>query len=394
MIGGFSESGGIKTHIQMLSKSLLAEKDVSIHIIAPSTEEYDVIEDGIFVHFIQFKSMTNLEHLFNNFRYMLPKYRYTKSIKAIIYKIIEINPDIVHVHGTYLPFSMVLILIKKLIDYPVILTVHASMQQEINSTSVFPKKQYIYLKLIPLFYYMKKSFDVADKIIVVSEPIKTSITSWTKNKDKISVIPNGVNLNEFDSSRGTENIRHPSILFLGRLVKVKGCDILIRSLPTIKKSYPNIHVYIAGEGNQKHFLQLLAHELNVIENLTFLGHIEGKKKCCIIKSVDLCVFPSRYESFGLAVLEAMACGKAVVASNIGGLPDIVIDCESGYLFESANIEDFSEKVTQLLKDENLRLRMGEVGRSRAINLFEWKLISSETFNKYEECLNERSKKNC
>lgn len=373
-----------------MSQSLIQEKGVEIHVISPYKETLELVENEIFVHFLESKQTSNIEHVLSNFKCMLPKYRYNGSVKSIIEKVIEINPDIVHVHGTYFPFSIVVLLLKQLTPYPIVFTVHASIHQETKYTASFPKKYYMYLKSIPLFYYKSKSLKTADKIIAVSEPIKNIILRYIDDEMKVCVIPNGVNIREFEiSSASSEKINHPSILFLGRLVKVKGCDVLINSLPEVKKNFPNIRYYIAGEGNQKDSLDCLASKLKVKDNIIFLGHITGSEKRNILKSVDICVFPSRYESFGIVALEAMACGKPIIASNVGGLPYIVIDGENGFLFKCNDSKQLSAKIIELLAHENLRIQMGELGKKMVINCFNWDLIVHEIYTVYEECLNEQ-----
>jgi glycosyltransferase involved in cell wall biosynthesis len=377
----------------MLSQTLIANNNLEIHIVSPAKEESNIIENGIYIHFVKSKQISNIEYIYNNFKSLLPQYRYKGSVKAVIEKVTEINPDIVHVHGTYYPFSMIVLLLKKLTPFPVIYTVHASIHQEIKYTSSVPNRYFIYLRLLPLFYYKKKSLKVADRIIAVSDPIKAIIHDYADRNTSIQVIPNGINIADFDISNFSDTLKHPSILFIGRLVKVKGCEVLIKAIPILKEYYPDIHLYIAGEGDQKDALYSVVSELNVMENVTFLGQIVGDEKINTLKSADLCVFPSKYDAFPFSILEAMACGKAVIASNVGGFPYIVVNGENGLLFESTNIEDLAQKVVYLLRDEHLRLNMGEQGKLRAINLFDWKLISAEVFSKYEECLNDCNKKN-
>jgi glycosyltransferase involved in cell wall biosynthesis len=97
------------------------------------------------------------------------------------------------------------------------------------------------------------------------------------------------------------------------------------------------------------------------------------------------VFPSIYEAFGIVLLEAMACGKPVVASNVGGIPFVVEEGKTGLLFESGNVEDLADKIVTILKDEELREKMGEAGRERAKE-FTWDKIAERTVEVYKEIL--------
>jgi len=104
--------------------------------------------------------------------------------------------------------------------------------------------------------------------------------------------------------------------------------------------------------------------------------------------VDVCVFPSRYEPFGIVLLEAMASGKPVVASKVGGIPFVVEDGKTGLLFERGNVEVLAEKIIMLLRDEELRKRMGEAGRERAKE-FTWDKIAKQTVDLYKEILSKQ-----
>jgi glycosyltransferase involved in cell wall biosynthesis len=125
--------------------------------------------------------------------------------------------------------------------------------------------------------------------------------------------------------------------------------------------------------------------LNIENYVDFLGFLSGEKKYTYYKSADIYVQPSRYETFGIAILEAMACGKTVVASNVGGIPFLVIDGETGLLFENGNVRDLAEKILNLLNDKELREKMGKAGKKRAEE-FTWDKIAKQTVEVYKEIL--------
>ena len=109
------------------------------------------------------------------------------------------------------------------------------------------------------------------------------------------------------------------------LRREKGVDLLLHAMIKIKESIPKIHLYIAGTGPQKSVLNKLANDLDINDDITFLGFISNDDKYSYIKSTDICVFPSTYEPFGIVLLEAMICGKPVVASHVGGISYVVDD---------------------------------------------------------------------
>lgn len=380
MIGGFSNAGGIETHIKNLSDEFI-RKNLNVHILSIANENRTFDEEGIKVHLIKGSSFFG--------------YPYVDSLSLLIKEILAIDPDVIHVHGTYLPYSKMVTSLKKINKYPIILTVHGSILQESRLTSKSKAIYYYrFLKLIPELYFENKVVKEADKVIVVSDPLKKIVGSVLNGNSNIIVIPNGVNFDHFQTNSLTNCLIHPSILFLGRLVTVKGCDLLIKAIPLIKKKIPDIHIYIAGDGNQLSALEGMVSELNISDNVSFLGHISGEKKISVLKSADVCVFPSRYESFSIVALEAMACGKPVVASNVGGVPYLVTDGQTGYLFDSENIQQLAEKTIILLRDEALRSKMGLAGKKRVKKMYTWTNIAESVLDLYVECLNDYNKENC
>jgi glycosyltransferase involved in cell wall biosynthesis len=180
---------------------------------------------------------------------------------------------------------------------------------------------------------------------------------------------------------------HPSILFMGRLEKIKGVDILIRSIPFVANSIPDVHLYIAGSGEEEGKLKHLVKKLDIGENVTLLGFVSEDEKWSYYKSTDLCVVPSVEGPFGIVLLEAMACGKPVIASNVGGIPYIVEDGKTGLLFECGDIEGLTEKVSTLLQNKEMREKMGAEGLEKAKE-FSWDMIAERTVELYKEVISE------
>ena len=169
-----------------------------------------------------------------------------------------------------------------------------------------------------------------------------------------------------------------TILFLGRLVKIKGVDILLKALANCL----DIKLLIAGDGEQRKELEELAIRLNAPAK--FLGTVTGKTKLELLQSCDLVVIPSiilpdgRTEGTPLVCLEAFACAKAVIASDVGGLSFLVIDGKVGYLSQPANIKELREKIFSLISDNNKLKLMGESARKLA-EKYDWTKISQEFY---------------
>lgn len=146
----------------------------------------------------------------------------------------------------------------------------------------------------------------------------------------------------------------------GRLIPRKGYDYLLRAMPDIKKAFPDVKLVLAGDGEEKENLKMLANELDIQESVVFLGNRKDITE--VINSFDVFVLPSLSEGLGVVVLEAFAAGKPVVASNVEGIPEMVINGENGFLVPIKDSDALAERIITLLKDPLLASRMGKKGR--------------------------------
>jgi glycosyltransferase involved in cell wall biosynthesis len=357
------EMGGLSMHINKLTKYLSYREDIELHLITVGNKNRQFKKGDLNVYVIK-KLLP--------FPFSIPT-----SVWFLMRKVIEINPDIVHAQGSFFLYSTTAALVRN--RYPTLLTVHGIVAKEFKFLSgisfIFgilihkPNERYVVSKV--------------QNIIVVSLHAKNLISEMTQSK--IHVIPNGIDFEDIQNILPDKSTEFPYILYVGNLVKVKGVDLLVKAIPNIKKAIPNIRVFIGGLGPQEKELKKLVKKLNIEENVKFLGFISGNEKYSYYKSTDLCVVPSFYETFGIVCLEAMACGKPVVASNVGGIPYVVEDGKTGLLFECGNANDLAEKVIILLKNKEMREKMGKEGREKAKE-FSWDKIAEKTVKVYKEML--------
>lgn len=356
------EMGGVTMHIKKLTKYLARKDDIELHLVTVGTKNEKIEKGNLNVHVIK----KLIPHPF--------------SIPSVTWrlrcKILEIDPDIVHAHLTVASYSTAATLVRN--KYPVLLTVHGTVTRDIEYLSGFI---FILFKLVhkPNERYVLSKIP---NIIIVAPQVKDIISGMTNSK--IHVIPNGIDFEDIQSTQ-PKSIEYLSVLYVGELAKIKGVDILLKAIPIIKEKIHPIHLYIAGLGPQEKGLKKLVKRMNIQENVKFLGFISGGNKYSWYKSTDVCVFPSRHESGPVVLPEAMACGKPVVASNVGGIPFMVENEKTGLLFESENVEDLADKIVTLLKDEKLRQKMGEAGKEK-VKEFTWDKIAEQTVEVYKEIL--------
>jgi glycosyltransferase involved in cell wall biosynthesis len=243
----------------------------------------------------------------------------------------------------------------------------------------------IYLKLF-LGYIVRWS----DKIGVLSfDHARNSYLSkyLPEHLNKFSELPNGVNTNYFKPAiRDIElaekyKIKDSDkvIIFVGGLDSqhyFKGVDILLEAFSKLRSKIKDIKLLIVGDGNLKKKYQSQAKSLGISEETIFPGWISNEDLPGYYNLSDVFVLPStaRTESFGIVIAEAQACGVPVVVSNWPGSRETLKDGETGFLVNPGDVNDLANKIEKLLLDDDLRKVMGEKGRIRAVELYDWKNV--------------------
>lgn len=261
--------------------------------------------------------------------------------------------------------------------------------------------------------FLKKYFlKNVSKIVAISNANKKTLAElFPQYKNKISVIHNGIDLTWWQSqflrfgNDDWKNIKknifktHEStliILSIAELHERKGLKYLIEAFPEIAKKYPNVKLAIVGEefapprrgsllklgspsasleGGERNNLENLIKKLDIENRVILLGR--RKEIPRILKSSNIFVLPSVREGFGLVNLEAMACPLPVVATKAGGIPEIVVDGETGFLVEPKNPHAIFKALDKLISDPNLRIKMGENGLTRVRKSFDAKKMAEE-----------------
>lgn len=174
------------------------------------------------------------------------------------------------------------------------------------------------------------------------------------------------------------------IVSVGRLVHRKGQDFLIKALPAIKTSIPNVHLLLVGSGPYEAHLRKLVKELKVESSVSFLGRVPYKDLPGYICLGDVFAMPSRsrlagleVEGLGIVYLEASSCGLPVIAGLSGGAPDAVLEGETGYCVDGTDTEAISNALVKVLSDSALAEDLGNRGREWVVQSWRWEIWSSE-----------------
>jgi glycosyltransferase involved in cell wall biosynthesis len=307
----------------------------------------------------------------------------------LIYKPLNYDLDIVHAHSP-IPYSDIPALFyAKRKKVPFILTYQFDGQSTGGS---FMRNAGVgfYNK-----FFINKVLSSAEVIIATTEAYANESPFLKGYKEKIVIIPNGINIEEVTTVHTQEECRNmlglpydaPIILFFGSLVRYKGPDVLLKAFKTIKKEFPKAKLIFAGRGEMFDELSNQALKLDLVNDVLFTGFVEEDKKPLYFKAADIFCLPSTTmaESFGIVNLEAMASGIPIVASNLGGIPDIVKHGVNGLLAEPGDYQNLADNLLCLLKDEDMRKRFGDQGKKLVWN-FSWDEIAMKTEQLYRDIL--------
>jgi len=246
--------------------------------------------------------------------------------------------------------------------------------------------------------------NIADMVVTVSYAMKDELIKLGFPRDKINVSYNGVDPKKYNpeavSKEQVRKLRESyglkeddfMVLFLGRLVGVKGVDKLIMAMPHVLSKYPTAKLVIVGVGDLQEYLQNLARTIRLDEYIRFnFNFIPEEERILHYAACDVAVFPSHYEPFGIVALEAMSMEKPVVVGGAGvsGMREIVICCseeQCGYHIDPNNPSDIAWGIMSALESPEKRKWLGKNGRKRVLQEFTWSHIAAKTLELYEQML--------
>lgn len=291
-----------------------------------------------------------------------------------------IKPDVIHVQDTYiLPAT---VMANKNLKVPSVATIRNSVLDKAWEL-MFP---------FPISTMLKrrnktivKALHDIDCVIAVSQYIKTELVQRGIESEKIVPIYNLPPTFKDAEAQASEKIDSTVHLFApGFLASFKGFSVLIKAMKKVTESNTNVDLTIAGDGPEKKALEKLTAKLMLNSYVKFVGKIPFGRLSQFYSSSDIVIFPSIYpEPFGRVALEAMFFGKPVVASRVGGIPEVVDDKETGLLVSPDNPEELAESIITLVRDPQLRVFMGKKGKSAVQTKFDAGKIIDQHLQVYD-----------
>jgi glycosyltransferase involved in cell wall biosynthesis len=216
------------------------------------------------------------------------------------------------------------------------------------------------------------------KVVCISEFVRQDNARHGFPLERMCVVPNGVEMPTVNSQDGG------FLLSLGRLVHTKGLEYLLEAMREV-----DARLVMAGAGPEKERVERLVRNFGLTKKVELLGRVSEERKNELFASCSIFVMPSLFESYGIAAAEAMSFGKAVVATNVGGLPEVVADC--GILVPPRDPDALAAAISSLLGDESMRKDLGKRAYDRA-SQFSWEKVAEQQENVYLEVVGERKSK--
>lgn len=237
----------------------------------------------------------------------------------------------------------------------------------------------------------------ADVVVTISEFEKRLIEGSGLRVRRFEMVSPGIDPSEYESVEyniyekyGIGNKR--VILFVGRFAQGKGIDVLLKAIPIILKEEPETTTFLIGpDYGEKSSLIELAKKLKVDKKVIFTENFSRPDLVSAYKNATVFVLPSRYEVFGMVLIEAMMGGIPVVATNYSAIPYVIEDGKTGFLFPLDDHKALAKSVIKLLKDEDLRKKMGEAGKEEVKQKYTWEKNIDKLEKIYEDLLVRRTR---
>lgn len=232
----------------------------------------------------------------------------------------------------------------------------------------------------------------AEQVIAVSESELNMLVSNGLQKHKANLVYNGVAEPQIDRQRAKDlaqqfNCDRPEQITIGtaaRLSEAKGLEYLIAAMAQLVKKHPKIRLVIAGDGELKDSLQQMVKDLGIDDYVVFAGYVQNVQD--LMYSFDIFVLPALQEPFGLVCTEAMSMHKAIVGTNVGGIPEQIVDGETGFVVPAKDVTALTDRIHQLISNPDLMIRFAQKSYERYQEKFMVQTMLHRTTSIYESVL--------
>jgi glycosyltransferase involved in cell wall biosynthesis len=280
---------------------------------------------------------------------------------------------------------------------PFVVTLHSTSFGEFNSYLDMPishvNRGVVIGALSEIFSALltRIEYAYADKVVAVSKAIaEDAIRYFRLPRERVTVIHNGIDLKSLvNFGFSNDEVREHVILSVGRLVWRKGFRFLIDAMPHILSEYSDAKLFLVGDGDQRRILEQRVKKLGIDHSVYFLGRVSKERLYSLYKTADAYVQPSLYEPCAITILEAMSMGKPIVATSVGGNPELITNLAEGLLVEPKNSLQLADAIIRLLSDSSLKRKLGVNARKKVEKDFTWEAIANKTLKIYSSLLDNK-----
>lgn len=382
--------GGLGQHVAELAPAL-ARRDVEMHVVTPmrkggASEEQ---QGQLYVHRVPANTLAAGGFYEEAWQTNQVLASYCRALIA------ERGPfDLIHNHDWLT--AMAARDLKHAYRLPLVATIHATERGRGRGALAGPQAERIHQTEWELTYE-------AWRVIVCTHYMVQEVRNYFGvPEDKLDVIPNGVNPAPFDALEGVDltefrrQYARPEekiVFHVGRIVREKGVDILIRSAPQVLAHLPETKFLIAGRGPELDAMRALVAELGLEHKVVLLGFISDEDRNRLLKLADCAVFPSLYEPFGIVALEAMAARTPVVASEVGGLREVVQHAETGITIYPGDVASCAWGILHTLQHPEWAAMRVANALEKVRTIYNWDVIAGQTLAVYQRVVQERARAN-
>lgn len=364
-----SEIGGAETVVLDITKKLVENGIKTSIILNDEISGYFQNIDGLNIINIGRVYKYGLRNAYLRNAYLILYFRFNK--KKIIKILLKQHIDIIHIH---LPMSMALFNeISNTLDVKSVYTIHGVSVIDTKSHNIFDliKKYVVVYKLSKNDFYTSAChyfINIFDELCLI--------------KNNYTIIPNGVNLCEMNNIDEIELDGSFKLLFSGGTRYAKGGDILVKSLDAVKREIPDFRLYILRDIPQNHFIKKYVKNHGLEHNIIFVGYKRPPEYYQYIKSSDVVILPSRTEGIAASLLEDMALGRPIIATNVGGTPELIKHGINGIL-TSIDPLDIANSIIYLYQNPDVRKKMSE-NNLQDVKLYDWNNIIGDYIKLYNK----------
>ena len=267
--------------------------------------------------------------------------------------------DVIHAHAA-LPCGHAAALLSRHLNIPFVVTLHG--------LDVFNA---CFHSGVPAEWRRRASIDVyraARTVICISERVQRLLRDGIHGDVRSTVVYNGTDTNFFSPAPGGMALRlEHEILIVGTLLAGKGHELVLRAIGQLEASFPQLHCRIIGEGSDRSRFEALARELGITQRVQFEGRKSRAEVADAMRGCSVFVLPSRFEGLGCVYLEAMACGKPVVACLGQGIDEIIEHAKNGWLIPIGGLDELAQGLSTMLRSPDLCSRLGASARETILN---------------------------